>query len=113
MSKEDVYNDFYDKHSNKSKCPSNWHREHKKNYKSIVKPTIENLNVTHGSDEFLSADSDWDSHFPALTIKNHNTFTLTPGKNCDKKEYQGGILKSAGDTYIKVYIFLICWLFTL
>lgn len=57
-------------------------------------------NSNHGPDEFLSTDSDWDSHFPALCMKTHNTFTLTSGKFCDKIE--DGSQKSGGDT--KVFI---------
>lgn len=60
------------------------------------------LKSTHGSDEFISTDSDWDSHFPALSTKTHNTFTLTSGKFCDKKETQEGSQKSGGDTCLKV-----------
>lgn len=59
------------------------------------------LKVTHGSDEFISTDSDWDTHFPALIMKTHNTFTLTSGKHCDKKEVEAS-QKSGGDTCSKV-----------
>lgn len=70
---------------------------------NVVKPELKS---THGSDEFISTDSDWDSHFPALTMKTHNTFTLTSGKVCDKKEIQEASQKSGGDTYFKVqYLF--------
>lgn len=64
-----------------------------------VKPELKSA---HGSDEFISTDSDWDSHFPALTMKTHNTFTLASGKVCDKKDIQEGSQKSGGDTYLKV-----------
>lgn len=64
------------------------------------------LKVIHGSDEFISTDSDWDTHFPALVMKTHNTFTLTSGKLCDKKEVEAS-LKSGGDNCSKVhYVFL-------
>lgn len=63
------------------------------------------LKTAHGSDEFLSTDSDWDSQFPALSMKTHNTFTLTSGKFCGKEEVQEASQKSAGDTCFKVQIF--------
>lgn len=66
-------------------------------------PIRAELKSTHGSDEFISTDSDWDSHFPALSMKTHNTFTLTSGKYCDnKKDAQEGSQKSGGDTCFKV-----------
>lgn len=58
-------------------------------------------------DEFISTDSDWDTHFPALSLKTHNTFTLKSGKLCDKKDVQEASQKSGGDTVFKVHpIFL-------
>lgn len=71
-----------------------------------VKPE---LKTTHGSDEFISTDSDWDSHFPALSMKTHNTFTLTSGKLCEKKDIPEGSQKSGGDTGLKVHQISFSW----
>lgn len=74
-------------------------------HKTKVKSVRPELKTTHGSDEFISTDSDWDSQFPALSMKTHNTFTLTSGKFCDKKETMDGNQKSGGDTCLKVHQF--------
>ena len=52
---------------------------------------------TNGSDEVTSTDSDWDSQFPALTMKIHSTFTLTSNKSFNQK-YKEISQKSSGDT---------------
>lgn len=56
-------------------------------------------------------DSNWDTHFPALSMKPHNTFTLTPGKYCDhKKELFEINHKSAGDTQFKVPVDMLLYI---
>lgn len=49
------------------------------------------------SDEVTSTDSDWDSQFPALTMKIHSTFTLTSNKDVYQK-YKEINQRSGGDT---------------
>ncbi|XP_053622522.1 regulator of nonsense transcripts 3B isoform X2 [Plodia interpunctella] len=71
---------------------------HKSKLKATVKPELKNV---HGSDEFISTDSDWDSQFPALSMKTHNTFTLTSGKFYGKEETVEPNEKSGGDTCVK------------
>ncbi|XP_013135272.1 PREDICTED: regulator of nonsense transcripts 3B isoform X1 [Papilio polytes] len=101
-SEDDIYNDYYDCYDHKFEQHNYWYGEQKVYRKTKVKSVpLSDVKGSHGSDEFLSTDSDWDSHFPALTMKSHNTFTLTSGKYCDKKENQGGIPNSGGDTYFK------------
>ncbi|XP_073958190.1 uncharacterized protein isoform X1 [Choristoneura fumiferana] len=81
-----------------------WFGEQRIYHKTKVKcaPLRAELKSAHGSDEFISTDSDWDSHFPALSMKTHNTFTLTSGKYCDnKKDVQEASQKSGGDTCFK------------
>lgn len=103
MSEDETYNDtsyYNDKYNNQNF----WLGEPRVYHKSKVKASESKAEVksTH-SDEFISTDSDWDSHFPALTMKTHNTFTLTSGKVCDKKDIQEASKKSGGDTYVKVF----------
>lgn len=60
------------------------------------------MKTNAGSDEITSTDSDWDSQFPALTMKIHTTFTLTSNKDCNKKYREETSQKSGGDTNLKV-----------
>ncbi|CAH0405321.1 unnamed protein product [Chilo suppressalis] len=90
--------DFYEqKHKNF------WYGEQRVYHKSKIRCTVRpELKSAHGSDEFVSTDSDWDSHFPALSMKSHNTFTLTSSQVCDKNEIQQEeSIKSGGDTCSK------------
>lgn len=56
------------------------------------------LKVNNGSDEHINKESNWESDFPALSMKTHKTFTLSSGKLCAKSEVQDTNQKSAGDT---------------
>ncbi|CAH0592591.1 unnamed protein product [Chrysodeixis includens] len=103
ISEDENFNDNTDYYDNKYNNHSFWYGEQRIYHKSKVKSAVvkTELKSIHGSDEFISTDSDWDSHFPALSAKTHNTFTLTSGKFCDKKETQEGSQKSGGDTCFK------------
>ncbi|KAF9801572.1 hypothetical protein SFRURICE_015066 [Spodoptera frugiperda] len=103
ISEDENFNDNIDYYDNKYNNHSFWYGEQRIYHKSKVKCAVSKseLKSIHGSDEFISTDSDWDSHFPALSTKTHNTFTLTSGKFCDKKETQEGSQKSGGDTCFK------------
>lgn len=61
-------------------------------------------NSNIGSDEITSTDSDWEISYPALSIKTHNTFTISTSSECSKKNNRETILKSGGDTHSKVLI---------
>ncbi|CAB3256542.1 unnamed protein product [Arctia plantaginis] len=103
ISEDENFNDYIDYSHHKYNHHSFWYGEQRIYHKSKGKCGVvkTELKTTHGSDEFISTDSDWDSHFPALSTKTHNTFTLTSGKFCDKKETQEGSQKSGGDTCFK------------
>ena len=106
MSEDENVNDNTDYCYSKYNNNSFWYGEQRIYHKSKVKCGVAKSKLKcHGSDEFISTDSDWDSHFPALSAKTHNTFTLTSSKVCDKKETQEGSQKSAGDTCSKVPVF--------
>ncbi|XP_045495651.1 regulator of nonsense transcripts 3B isoform X2 [Colias croceus] len=97
--KSDFLNNKYSKH-----CA--WYGEqriyHKTKSRTVsVKSEVSDLKVHHGSEDLISTDSDWDSQFPALTMKTHNTFTLTSAKVNDKQEAIEGSQKSGGDTFLK------------
>ncbi|XP_026759153.2 regulator of nonsense transcripts 3B isoform X2 [Galleria mellonella] len=101
ISEDETYNENCDYCESKHK--NFWFGEQRVYHKSKTKCTLVKTEFKcHGSDEFISTDSDWDTQFPALSMKTHNTFTLTSGKICGKEELiQEGSQKSAGDTCFK------------
>ncbi|XP_059051054.1 regulator of nonsense transcripts 3B isoform X1 [Achroia grisella] len=101
ISEDETYKDICDYNENKHK--NFWFGEQRIYHKSKAKCTSDITEIKYqGSDEFISTDSDWDTQFPALSMKTHNTFTLISGKICDNEEInQEGSKKSAGDTCLK------------
>ncbi|XP_050681306.1 regulator of nonsense transcripts 3A isoform X1 [Leptidea sinapis] len=99
---EDENNDFCYK-TNKQNI---WYGEqrmyHKTKFKdpSNNKSEIGELKTCHGSEEVISTDSDWDTQFPALTTKTHNTFTLTSMLH-DSQDVLEVSKNSGGDTILK------------
>lgn len=58
--------------------------------------------IAQDSDEFISTESNWDNHFPALSAKMHNAFTLSSDRFCNKKNIHEASQQSGGDTVSKV-----------
>ncbi|CAH2235559.1 jg23980, partial [Pararge aegeria aegeria] len=94
LSEDDNYGDNSD--NNKSK-QSFWYGDQRVYHKSKIKCSTD-LKTTHGSEEKISTDSDWDSQFPVLNMKIHSTFTITSNKKTyDNKCVEEAIYRSGGD----------------
>lgn len=82
-----------------------WYGEQRVYHKTKVKHSSKtDLTTTHGSDEMISTDSDWDSQFPALNMKIHSTFTMTCNKTCEQENVKEAIERSGGDNKVKTSI---------
>ncbi|CAF4793822.1 unnamed protein product [Pieris macdunnoughi] len=62
---------------------------------------LNDLVKCQGSEDIINTGSDWNTQFPALTMKTHNTFTLTSSKASDKQDAVEVSQKSGGDPFLK------------